>query len=110
MANYNIGPKIGIEGEKEFRAQISRINKEYSAMESYTKAVSTAMQQQGKSQELLASKSNALQQQIAQQQQKYKLLADALVKVQAKTGENSQETLRYKGARVCRVHARSQAF
>lgn len=98
MANYNIGPKIGIEGEKEFRAQISRINKEYAAMESYTKAVSTAMQQQGKSQELLAAKSNSLRQQIGLQEQKYKQLADALEKVRAKEGASAQEILRYEGA------------
>lgn len=98
MANYNIGPKIGIEGEKEFRAQISRINKEYAAMESYTKAVSTAMQQQGKSQELLAAKSNSLRQQIGLQEQKYKELADALEKVRAKEGASAQEILRYEGA------------
>ena len=98
MSQYNIGPKIGIEGEREFRAQISRINSEYRSMDSYLKALDQSMAQNGRSQEALASKSNALQQQIAQQQQKYKLLADALAKVQAKTGANSQETLRYKGA------------
>lgn len=98
MDQYNIGPKIGIDGEKEFRAQITRINSEYRSMDSYLKALDKSMAQNGRSQELLASKSNALQQQIAQQQQKYKLLADALAKVQTKTGANSQETLRYKGA------------
>lgn len=98
MANYNIGPKIGIEGEKEFRAQISRINKEYSAMESYTKAVSTAMAQQGKSQELLASKSNSLRQQLGLQEQKFRELSNALEKAKASYGENSQEVLRFEGA------------
>lgn len=98
MANYNIGPKIGIEGEKEFRAQISRINKEYSAMESYTKAVSTAMQQQGKSQELLASKANGLRQQLGLQEQKFRELSNALEKAKASYGENSQEVLRFEGA------------
>lgn len=98
MANYNIGPKIGIEGEKEFRTQISRINKEYSAMESYTKAVSTAMAQQGKSQELLASKSNSLRQQLNLQQQKFRELSDALEKAKASYDENSQEVLRFEGA------------
>lgn len=98
MANYNIGPKIGIEGEKEFRAQISRINKEYSSMESYTKAVSTAMAQQGKSQELLASKSNGLRQQLNLQQQKFRDLSEALEKAKASYGENSQEVLRFEGA------------
>lgn len=98
MANYNIGPKIGIEGEKEFRAQISRINKEYSAMESYTKAVTTAMQQQGKSQELLASKANGLRQQLGLQEQKFRELSEALEKAKASYGENSQEVLRFEGA------------
>ena len=98
MAAYNIGPKIGIEGEKEFRAQISRINKEYSAMESYTKAVSTAMQQQGKSQELLASKANGLRQQLGLQEQKFRELSNALEKAKASYGENSQEVLRFEGA------------
>lgn len=98
MAAYNIGPKIGIEGEKEFRAQISRINKEYSAMESYTKAVSTAMQQQGKSQELLASKANSLRQQLNLQQQKFEELYKALNKARESFDENSQEVLRFEGA------------
>ena len=98
MANYNIGPKIGIEGEKEFRAQISRINREYSAMESYTTAVSTAMQQQGKSQELLASKANGLRQQLGLQEQKFRELSNALEKAKASYGENSQEVLRFEGA------------
>lgn len=98
MAAYNIGPKIGIEGEKEFRAQISRINKEYSAMESYTKAVSTAMQQQGKSQDLLASKANGLRQQLGLQEQKFRELSNALEKAKASYGENSQEVLRFEGA------------
>ena len=98
MANYNIGPKIGIEGEREFRAQISRINKEYSAMESYTKAVSTAMLQQGKSQDLLASKANGLRQQLGLQEQKFRELSNALEKAKASYGENSQEVLRFQGA------------
>ena len=98
MAAYNIGPKIGIEGEKEFRAQISRINKEYSAMESYTKAVSTAMQQQGKNLELLASKANGLRQQLGLQEQKFRELSNALEKAKASYGENSQEVLRFEGA------------
>ena len=39
MSQYNIGPKIGIEGEREFRSQISRINSEYRSMDSYLKAL-----------------------------------------------------------------------
>lgn len=98
MANYNIGPRIGIEGEAQFRSQISRINSEYRSMDSYLKAVERSMDQQGKTQELLASKGNALRQQLALQTQRFDALSDALAKAKAKYGENSQEVLRFEGA------------
>lgn len=98
MAQYNIGPRIGIEGEAQFRSQISRINSEYRSMDSYLKAVEKSMEQQGKTQELLASKSNALRQQLALQTQRFDSLSDALAKAKAKYGENSQEVLRLEGA------------
>ena len=98
MSQYNIGPKIGIEGEAQFRQQISRINSEYRSMDSYLKAVEQSMEQQGRTQDLLASKSNALRQQLALQAQRYDALSDALAKAKAKYGENSQEVLRFEGA------------
>lgn len=98
MANYNIGPKIGIEGEAEFRRQISRINQEYSGMESYLKAVSKAMADNGKSQDLLESKANALRQEIGLQQKKFEELYKALNKAKEKFDDNSQEVLRFEGA------------
>lgn len=98
MAQYNIGPRIGIEGEAQFRSQISRINSEYRSMDSYLKAVEKSMEQQGKTQELLASKGNALRQQLALQAQRFDALSDALAKAKAKYGENSQEVLRLEGA------------
>ena len=98
MAQYNIGPRIGIEGEAQFRSQISRINSEYRSMDSYLKAVEKSMEQQGKTQELLASKGNALRQQLALQTQRFDALSDALAKAKAKYGENSQEVLRFEGA------------
>ena len=98
MAQYNIGPRIGIEGEAQFRSQISRINSEYRSMDSYLKAVEASMASQGKTQELLASKSNALRQQLTLQTQRFDALSDALAKAKAKYGENSQEVLRFEGA------------
>lgn len=98
MANYNIGPRIGIEGEAEFRRQISRINQEYSGMESYLKAVSKAMADNGKSQDLLESKANALRQEIGLQQKKFEELYKALNKAKEKFDDNSQEVLRFEGA------------
>lgn len=98
MSQYNIGPKIGIEGEKEFRAQISRINSEYRSMDSYLKALDKSMAQNGRSQEALAAKSNVLRQQIGLEEQRHKELSKALEGAAAAYGENSQEALRFRGA------------
>lgn len=98
MSQYNIGPRIGIEGEAQFRAQISRINSEYRSMDSYLKTLDRSMAQNGKSQEALAAKGNVLRQQLALQEQRFEALSDALSKAQEKYGANSQEVMRYKGA------------
>lgn len=98
MSQYNIGPKIGIEGEREFRAQLSRINSEYRSMDSYLKALDQSMAQNGRSQEALAAKGNVLRQQIGLEEQRYKELSTALERAAAAYGENSQEALRFRGA------------
>ena len=98
MSQYNIGPRIGIEGEAQFRAQISRINSEYRSMDSYLKTLDRSMAQNGKSQEALAAKGNALRQQLALQEQRYNALSEALEKVRAKENASAQEIMRYEGA------------
>lgn len=98
MSQYNIGPKIGIEGEGQFRAQISRINSEYRSMDSYLKALEKSMEQNGRSQEALASKSNVLRQQLLLQEQRYAALEDALSKATKEFGAGSDEVMRFQGA------------
>lgn len=98
MSQYNIGPRIGIEGEAQFRAQISRINSEYRSMDSYLKALDKSMAQNGRSQEALAAKSNVLRQQIGLQEQRYAALSDAVQKATAQFGPGSDEVMRFQGA------------
>lgn len=98
MSQYNIGPRIGIEGEGQFRAQISRINSEYKSMDSYLKALEKSMEQNGRSQEALASKSNVLRQQLSLQEQRYAALKDALSKATKAFGTGSDEVMRLQGA------------
>lgn len=98
MSQYNIGPRIGIEGEAQFRQQISRINSEYRSMDSYLQTLDRSMAQNGKSQEALAAKGNVLRQQLALQEQRFEALSDALSKAREKYGDNSQEVMRYEGA------------
>lgn len=98
MAQYNIGPRIGIEGEAQFRSQISRINSEYRSMDSYLKAVEKSMEQQGVTQERLALKSNAIRQQIDAQNRAYAEYSNMLAKINALEGDHAAEITRYEGA------------
>ena len=96
--SYNIGPKIGIDGEREFRNQIKTINDSYKALEAETKAVTAAFETQGDEQGKLEASAKQLHKQIDMQKQKMALLEDAVAKATAKYGENSTEATRLKGA------------
>lgn len=96
--SYNIGPKIGIDGEREFRNSIKQINDTYKALEAETKAVTAAFDAQGDEQGKLEATSKLLQQQIEQQEKKFDLLKDAVAKASDKFGENSIEAIRLRGA------------
>lgn len=98
MGSYNIGPKIGIEGEKEFRNQIKNINDSYKALEAETRAVTAAFEANGDEQGKLEAASKQLEKQIDVQKQKMELLQDAVNKATAKYGENSIEATRLRGA------------
>ena len=96
--SYNIGPKIGIDGEKEFRSSIRNINDTYKAFEAETKAVTKSFDAQGDEQGKLEATSKQLQKQIDLQKQKMGLLEDAVSKATAKFGEESIEATRLRGA------------
>lgn len=95
---YNIGPKIGIDGEKEFRDSIKKINDTYKALEAETKAVTTAFEANGDEQGKLEATAKQLQKQIDLQKEKMGLLQDAVQKATDKYGENSIEATRLRGA------------
>lgn len=95
---YNIGPKIGIEGEAEFRQSIKRINDEYKALEAETKAVTAAFEANGDEQGKLEANAKQLEKQIDKQKEKISLLEDAVQKASKRYGENSIEATRLRGA------------
>lgn len=95
---YNIGPKIGIEGENEFRSQIRRINDEYKALEAETRALTSSFEANGDEQGKLKSQSAQLDKQIEKQKEKIALLSDAVKKASDKYGEGSVEATRLRGA------------
>lgn len=98
MGNYNIGPRIGIDGEKEFRQQIKNINDAYKTLEAETRAVTAAFEANGDEQSKLGVTAKQLQKEIDLQKSKMELLQDAVNKATAKYGENSAEATRLKGA------------
>ena len=95
---YNIGPKIGIDGEKEFRDSIKRINDTYKALEAETRAVTSAFEANGDEQGKLEATAKQLDKQIDLQKEKMALLQDAVQKASDKYGENSVEATRLRGA------------
>lgn len=98
MASYNIGPKIGIDGEAEFRKQIKEINSTYKVLEAQTKAVAAAFDATGDEQTKLEKSAEILQQQLQQLKTKEDLLNDAVDKANTKFGENSLEAQRLRAA------------
>ncbi len=95
---YNIGPKIGIEGEGEFRSQIRRINDEYKALEAETRALTSSFEANGDEQGKLKAQSGQLEKQIEKQKEKISLLGDAVQKASEKYGDGSIEATRLRGA------------
>lgn len=95
---YNIGPKIGIDGEAEFRRQISQINTEYKTLVAQTKAVTAEFDKNSDEQGKLRATAAQLQKQIDNQRSKVSLLENAWGKAKAKFGDSSIEAQRLEGA------------
>ena len=95
---YNIGPKIGIDGEAEFRRQISQINTEYKTLVAQTKAVTAEFDKNGDEQGKPRATAAQLQKQIDNQRSKVSLLENAWGKAKTKFGDSSIEAQRLEGA------------
>lgn len=105
MAGYDIGPRIGIKGEKEFNNQIQKINNSLREYGSEMKALSEEFRDNENSQQSLIQKSQLMEKQLDAQRQKLSLiqgqydkqvsklkeLADAYQKAAKESGENSKE-------------------
>lgn len=89
---YDIGPRIGIEGEAEFRKQINNITIAQRTLATEMQAVTSAYDKNDKSQENLTSQNQVLTKQIEAQKQKLDLLRDGLAAAAQKYGENDKVT------------------
>ena len=91
----DIGPRIGIDGEKEFRQELQNINQQLRTLGSEMKAVTSAFDENADSQEALAAQAQVLNQQIEAQKQKLQQLQKGLDASAQKYGENDTKTLRW---------------
>ena len=89
---YDIGLKIGIDGEAEFRKSISGINEEYKTLKTEMASVTSAFDKNDQSQEKLTKQNEVLTKQIDLQKKKVEECNTALEKAKDKYGENDKVT------------------
>ncbi len=93
---YDIGPKIGIEGEAQFRQAITQINQTIKTLGTEMAAATSAYDKNDKSAENLTSQNKVLNKQIEAQREKLKQVKDMLAASAKETGENSVQTQKWK--------------
>lgn len=89
---YDIGPRIGIEGEAEFRKAISDINTNMKTLGTEMQAVASQFDKNDKSAEALTAQNEVLNKQIVAQKQKLTELQKGLSASADKYGENDKVT------------------
>ena len=94
----NIGPKIGIEGESEYRKQINQIITQAKTLSSEMKKLESSFKNEGRSLSENASKRRLLNEQIKNQETRVKELSSMLDKSKEKFGEEATETLKWQQA------------
>lgn len=95
---YNIGAKIGIDGEAEFRRQIKRIDAEYKALTAQIEAQTAALGKGATAEEKAEANAQALRRQKELLEQREKLLTEALDKSTQANGKDAEATNRLRAA------------
>lgn len=109
---YDIGVRLGVDGEKAFRSSINAINANIKAMGSELKAVTAQFAQNAQSEEALTAKNQVLAKSITEtknkigvldkelerQAEKLRFLGDALEEVVKAHGRDSKEALEAQNA------------
>lgn len=94
----NIGPKIGIDGEAEYRRTINNIIQQSKTLSSEMEAVAASFDESTSMQEKNRKTAEVLAKQIDTQKERVKLLSDMLDKSSQELGENDTKTLKWKQA------------
>lgn len=92
MAGYDVGLKLGIDGEAEFRKQINAVSTQIKTLGTEMGVVTAQFAKNASGQEALGAKTAVLNKQIDAQREKLALQQDMLAKATDKFGEASAET------------------
>lgn len=93
--SVDIGPKIGIEGEKQFRQELQQINQGYKTLASEAKAVEAAMRDETDAEKKNAAQKDVLERQILAQKEKLEKLQEALTRSAQRYGEADTRTQKW---------------
>ena len=92
----NIGPKIQVDGEKEYRAAMAGIIQQSKVLDSELKLLSASFGQNSTAQEKNKATAEVLGRQLENQKQAVEQLTRQYDKAVQKYGENSTQALKYK--------------
>ena len=90
----DIGPRIGIDGEAEFRKAIDSLNLQIKTFSAELKAAATSADNETDSVKKLANQKEKLETVIEAQTKKYQALYVQMLKVTDEYGENSEQSLK----------------
>jgi len=94
----NIGPKIGIDGEREYRQQLNQIIQQAKTLDSQMKELTSSFDKNMTAEQKAAASSKLLSDQIENQRNLVSRLADMTARASDKYGENSTQALKWKEA------------
>lgn len=91
----NIGPKIGIDGEAQFRKEINDLIQQQKTLASEMKVVTSSFDANDKSQEALTAQTEVLNKQIATQSQRLEKLQQGLAAAAKEFGDTDSRTQKW---------------
>lgn len=94
----NIGPKIGIDGEAQYRKELSNIIQQQKTLQSEMNVVTSSFAKNTTAEEKTTAVSKILAEQVKVQKERVEQLAAMLQKSAEKYGENDTKTLKWKEA------------
>lgn len=96
MATRKISTELSLSGEKEFNDQMKAVNTNLKALNAEMRVVSTSFNENASASDKLRARQQVLTQQVDQQKEKVRALAEMYEKCKDELGENEAKTDKYR--------------